>query len=100
MNSKNFASFLGKTVKEKLSAWEGNILNGLFKSPEEYQRAVGVSQALNSVIDSIPQLHDTFIQQADDAINASLSVPLMQDSAVIPTPTANQNTSNPSPEAA
>jgi hypothetical protein len=66
MDSKNFANYLTTHITEKLKTWEASILNGSFKSIEEYQNAIGTSKAFASVIEGIPFLHKEFIKKQDD----------------------------------
>lgn len=63
--SQGFVDYFKGIVAEKQKAWEANILEGAFKTHEEYQKGIGISQALKSVVDGVDELHSRYTKEKE-----------------------------------
>lgn len=61
MDIQGFVQYLKGIIGARLSEWERNLLAGAYKTHEETQRAVGVREALSSVVQGVDTVLQNYI---------------------------------------
>ena len=89
METQGFVQYLKNIIGAKLKEWEGNLLNGNYKTHEETQRAVGVRDALSSVVSGVDSVLQNYLTEKNSPSVPS-SVTLLNPEAPDTMPTDNQ----------
>ncbi len=89
METQSFVQYLKNIIGGKLKEWENNLLTGAYKTHEETQRAVGVRDALSSVVTGVDTVLQNYLTEKN-APPLPSSVTLLNPEAPDTMPTDNQ----------